>query len=375
MFFHKAKTKRLFSQLLLITIIVYLAVVLFNNTMTHLEKQQITSGFSFLKETSGFSIIFHLIEYSENSTYGRVFIVGILNTLLVSVLSIIVATILGFILGIARLSSNWLIAKLSLTYIEIFRNIPLLLQIFFWYFCVLRLLPHPKHSFMVSKHLLLNNRGLYFSTPQLNEMSVLLLLTLISIIALYLLFFFYKPKKLIISSWINILFLLILPAIITSVVLFKAQWDIPSFKGFNFTGGSLIIPELFALLFALSSYTAAFIAEIVRAGLLSVDIGQTEAAKSLGLSKLLTLKLITLPQALKVIIPPLINQYLNLTKNSSLAAAIAFPDLVSVFAGTSLNQTGQAIEIIGMTMAVYLSISLCISLFINHFHKKRVHWS
>ena len=316
-----------------------------------------------------------LIEYSPTSTYFDAFIVGLLNTLLVAGIGIFFATIVGFAFGIMRLSSNWLIAKIAETYIEVIRNIPLLLQIFFWYFAVLRALPKPKQSIEFMDSIFLNNRGLFLPDPNFGEGSTVIFYLFWITIAISIFIFIWSKRR---QNRTGITF----PAFYVSVVLilgvffaaltatgFPVSFDIPELKGFNYKGGMRLIPELVALTFALSMYTAAFIAEVVRAGIMAVSKGQTEAARSVGLKEGLVLRLIIIPQALRVIVPPLTNQYLNLTKNSSLAAAIAYPDLVLVFAGTALMQTGQAIEIIGMVMGVYLFLSLFTSIIMNLFNR------
>ena len=274
-----------------------------------------------------------------------------------------------------RLSSNWLIAKIAETYIEVIRNIPLLLQIFFWYFAVLRALPKPKQSIEFMDSVFLNNRGLFLPDPNFGEGSAVIFYLLWITIIISIFIFIWSKRR---QNRTGITF----PAFYTSLVLivgvffaalaatgFPVSFDIPELKGFNYKGGMRLIPELVALTFALSMYTAAFIAEVVRAGIMAVSKGQTEAARSVGLKEGLVLRLIIIPQALRVIVPPLTNQYLNLTKNSSLAAAIAYPDLVLVFAGTALMQTGQAIEIIGMVMGVYLFLSLFTSIIMNLFNR------
>jgi len=316
-----------------------------------------------------------LIEYSPTSTYFKAFVVGLLNTLLVAGLGIFFATIIGFGVGILRLSSNWLVAKLAETYVEIFRNIPLLLQIFFWYFAVLRSLPSPKKSFEFFDIIFLNNRGLFVPNPVYEQFAIYILYSLIAAVIISIGIFVWARKRQNITGQtfpsfytsVSVIIVFLLVSILGTGV--PISFDYPELKGFNFKGGMQLIPELVALTFALAMYTASFIAEVVRAGILAVSKGQTEAAKSIGLKPGLTLRLIIIPQALRVIVPPLTNQYLNLTKNSSLAAAIAYPDLVLVFAGTALMQTGQAIEIISMVMGVYLFLSLFTSVVMNIFNR------
>jgi len=365
----------LFQILLAIGVSVFFAFIA-NNTIHNLEQRGISTGFAFLKQKAGFGIIQHLIPYTENDTYGRTFIVGLLNTILVSVLGIICATILGFIVGVARLSSNWLVSKLAGIYIETFRNLPLLLQIFFWYFAVLRALPSPRNSLHIGEKFFLNIRGVYLPNPIFQQgfgwvEGAFILAVLATIILKR-----WATKRQEETGeqfpvfWTATGLILILPTLAYFATGRPISWEYPVLKGFNFQGGITIIPELAALLIALSVYTASLIAEIVRSGILSVSHGQTEAAAALGLRPGKILRLVIIPQAMRVIIPQMTSQYLNLVKNSSLATAIGYPDLVAIFAGTTLNQTGQAIEVIAMTMAVYLTISLIISYFMNWYNAR-----
>jgi len=368
--------RALFFQVLVLAAVIAFFVFIVNNTLENLARRGIASGFGFLSSTAGFGIIMHLIEYSEESSYGRAFLVGLLNTLLVSSLGIVFATILGFFVGICRLAGNWLLARLAAAYIEVIRNIPLLLQIFFWYFAVLRLLPLPRRSLEIGETVFLNIRGLYMPSPILEPgFEAVALAFIVAIVAVILVVRWAHRRRKATglyfpTPYVSIGILAGAPLITAIATGLPLSWEFPELKGFNFVGGMVLIPEFAALLVALSAYTAAFIAEIVRAGIQSVNRGQIEAAYSLGLKPGQTLRLIIIPQALRVIIPPLTSQFLNLTKNSSLAVAIAYPELVSVFAGTVLNQTGQAIEVIVLTMAVYLTISLLISLFMNWYNRK-----
>ena len=341
-----------------------------------MEQRGITTGFGFLDNAAGFGILQSLIPYDETYTYGRTFVVGLLNTLLVAALGIFFATFLGFFIGIARLSHNWLVARLATVYIETFRNIPLLLQIMFWYFAVLRPLPLPRQSLSVGDSVFLNNRGLFLPRPIVEDgFGLVVAALLVAIIGAVLLTRWARRRQEAsgqqfpagLSGFVLIIGLPLLTYWVSGSPL---HWDYPVLGGFNFRGGLEVIPELAALVLALSIYTAAFIAEAVRSGIQSVSHGQTEAAYALGLRPRVTLKLVIIPQAMRVIIPQLTSQYLNLTKNSSLATAIGYPDLVNVFAGTTLNQTGQAVEVIAMTMGVYLLISLVISLFMNWYNKR-----
>lgn len=366
---------RVFQAVMLIAVIAFFASIV-SNTLHNLEVRGISSGFGFLNEEAGFGILQSLIEYNETHTYGRTFVVGILNTLLVSALGIVLATIVGFLIGIGRLSNNWLISRLAAVYIETFRNIPLLLQIFFWYFAVLGVLPHPRQSISWGESVFLNVRGLFIPDPQFGEgVGFVVASFFLAIVAIW----FIKrwaDKRMNDTGqtfpvfYTSLALLIGLPVLAFFVSGTTLVWVMPELKGFNFKGGITIIPELTALLLALTIYTAAFIAEIVRAGIQAVPKGQLEASRALGLKNGQMLRLVVIPQAMRVIIPPLTSQYLNLTKNSSLATAIGYPDLVSIFAGTTLNQSGQAIEIILMVMAVYLTISLVISLFMNIYNKR-----
>jgi len=363
-------------QILAIFTVVGLGWYLFQNTQNNLAQRGITSGFAFLDNSAGFGILQSLIDYTERDTYGRVFVIGLLNTLLVSVIGIVLATILGFTLGVARLSHNWLINKVATIYVEIFRNLPPLLQIFFWYFAVLRAMPSPRQSLSFGDAVFVTIRGLYIPAPVAADGLVAFLISLAIVVAAW--FFVAHWARIRQEAtgqpfpvlWANLALLIVLPGL--SMLLFGKPFSLslPELKGFNFVGGWAVIPELVAITFALSIYTAAFIAENVRAGILAVSHGQTEAARSLGLRQGLILRLVIIPQALRVIIPPLTSQYLNLVKNSSLAAAIGYPELVSLFAGTVLNQTGQAIETIAITMSVYLAISLSISMLMNWYNKR-----
>ncbi|MBZ0058047.1 MULTISPECIES: amino acid ABC transporter permease [Enterobacteriaceae] len=363
-------------QILAVLAVLAVAIYLFHNTVTNLSTRGITSGFAFLDRSAGFGIVQHLIDYSEGDTYGRVFLVGLMNTLLVSALCIVFASLLGFFLGLARLSDNWLLRKLSTLYIETFRNIPPLLQIFFWYFAVLRNLPGPRQAVDAFDLAFLSNRGLYIPAPQIAEGMLALLAALACTIMVSVALFRYNRMHQIKTgqlrrTWpVTLALLVILPWIAHTVFGPAIHWDVPQLKGFNFRGGMVLIPELAALTLALSIYTSAFIAEIIRAGIQAVPHGQHEAARSLGLPNPVTLRQVIIPQALRVIIPPLTSQYLNIVKNSSLAAAIGYPDMVSLFAGTVLNQTGQAIETIAITMSVYLIISLTISLLMNIYNRR-----
>lgn len=362
-------------QILAVAAVIGIAVYLIHNTITNLSSRGISSGFAFLDRGAGFGIVQHLIDYQQGDTYGRVFLVGLLNTLLVSALCIVFASFLGFFLGLARLSDNWLLRKLSTIYIETFRNIPPLLQIFFWYFAVLRNLPGPRQAVSAFDLAFLSNRGLYIPSPALGEGALEFVLAVMVALAISVgLFRFNKTHQIktgqLRRTWpVAVILIITLPLAAHWTFGAALHWDVPELRGFNFRGGMALIPELAALTLALSVYTSAFIAEIIRAGIQSVPHGQHEAARSLGLPNPVTLRQVIIPQAMRVIIPPLTSQYLNIVKNSSLAAAIGYPDMVSLFAGTVLNQTGQAIETIAITMSVYLIISLSISFLMNLYNR------
>jgi general L-amino acid transport system permease protein len=363
-------------QIVAVVAVVAIGWFLFNNTLTNLEHRGITSGFGFLNNSAGFGITQHLIDYSESDTYARVFWVGLLNTLLVSVIGIVLATLMGFILGIARLSPNWLIRQMATVYIEIFRNIPPLLQIFFWYFAVIGPLPGPRNSISLWDSFFINNRGIQMPAPSASEAWAPFMLALLAALLLIgLLTRWSRARRLATGQyfptfWVALGLLLVLPGACWLLLGSPFTWEVPELQRFNIRGGWVVIPELVSIVMALSIYTAAFIGETVRAGIQAVSYGQTEAARSLGLGPTHVLRLVIIPQALRVIIPPLTSQYLNLTKNSSLAAAIGYPDMVSLFAGTVLNQTGQAIETMAITMSVYLAISLSISVLMNWYNKR-----
>jgi general L-amino acid transport system permease protein len=374
--FYDPRWRSIAFQVLLCAVIGWLAYSAINNAAENLAKARIASGFGFWNSTAGFDISQHLIPYTTQSTYGRAFLVGLLNTLLVSVLGIIFATIIGFAIGVLQLSKNVLVAKLARGYVEVIRNLPLLLQLLFWYNAVLKALPVLRDSVSIPGGVLLNNRGLFLPKPAfgpgVEAVPVALLLGIAGAIA----YRIWARRRQARTGQpapvftVGVLLILGLPLLAFAMVGFPVTFDFPEMGRFNIRGGIEILPEFAALLFGLSIYTAAFIAEAVRAGIQSVSHGQTEAAYSLGLRPRPTLRLIVIPQAMRVIVPPLTNQYLNLTKNSSLAVAIGYPDLVQIFTGTVLNQTGQAVEVVAITMAVYLTISLVTSGLMNLYNRR-----
>ncbi|MBC3952125.1 MULTISPECIES: amino acid ABC transporter permease [Pseudomonas] len=370
------KVRAWLFQIITVLAVVSLGWFMFDNTQTNLQHRGITSGFGFLERSAGFGIAQHLIDYTEADSYARVFVIGLLNTLLVSVIGIFLATILGFIIGVARLSPNWMISKLATVYVEVFRNIPPLLQILFWYTAVFLTLPGPRQAHGYFDMFFISSRGLNMPSAIAAEGAWPFVTSIIVAIVAIVAMTRWANKRFEATGepfhkfWAGLALFLAIPAL--SMLIFGApvHWEVPELKGFNFVGGWVLIPELISLTLALTVYTAAFIAEIVRSGIKSVSHGQTEAARSLGLRPGPTLRKVIIPQALRVIIPPLTSQYLNLAKNSSLAAAIGYPEMVSLFAGTVLNQTGQAIEVIAITMSVYLAISISISLLMNWYNKR-----
>ncbi|WP_027960646.1 amino acid ABC transporter permease [Halomonas halodenitrificans] len=368
--------RALLVQGLLLLALGVLIVVVVSNTMANLEARGITTGFGFLQDRAGFTIPQTLIDYSGDSTYARTFVVGLLNTLLVSALGVVAATLIGFLVGIARLSPNWLLARLAAAYVEIFRNIPLLVQILFWYFAVLQALPSPRNSHSLFETVFLNVRGVVLPDPQpLEGFAATPWALLLAVLITWWLVRFSRRRQAGTGRPLPVfklgaLLLIGLPLVTFLVTGMPLEWSIPALKGFNFQGGVTVLPELMALWLALSIYTASFIAEIVRSGIQSVPQGQVEAAKALSLPGGIILRKVVIPQAMRVIIPQLTSQHLNLIKNSSLATAIGYPDLVAVFSGTALNQTGQAIEIVAMTMAVYLLINLVVSALMNLYNAR-----
>jgi general L-amino acid transport system permease protein len=370
------KVRGFFYQAALVLLVLWLGYAFATNASTNLQGQGIATGFGFLSNTAGFSVNQSLIPYQESDTYGRVFVVGLLNTLLVAGLGVVLATVLGFIVGIARLSSNWLLARLAGAYVEFIRNLPLLFQMLFWYLAVLLTLPASRQSISPFAGVFLNSRGLFLPRLLWLDGSALIVAAIVASVVASIALKVWANRRQertgrtfpVFSTSTALVIALPVLAFMASGFPLRLEW--PRLSGFNFVGGLRIIPEFTALLVALSTYTAAFIAEIVRAGILAVPYGQTEAAASLGLRRGATLRLVVVPQALRVILPPLTSQYLNLTKNSSLATAIGYPDLFAVFAGTTLNQTHQAVEIIAITMAVYLLISLVTSLLMNWYNAR-----
>lgn len=374
------EARAFFFQVVTFVLVIGLFYTAIGNLFHNIEERGINTGFTFLKNRAGFDILpflgNYVVDYTPESSNFSVFYVGLINTLIVAFVGIILSTLIGLFIGIARLSSNYLVAKLAGAYIELFRNIPILLQILFWYNLFINLFPHPKQSFAFFDIMFLNQRGLYLPRPIPEEgFSVVALSLIVGIIAAYFVKKHFKKKHeltgVYTSTWpFSVGLILGLPVLVFLALGSPLQFDIAVLGKFNLRGGMNVVPEFLALTFALSVYTATYIAEAIRSGIEAVDKGQKEAAAAIGLTPTQSLKLVILPQALRVAIPPTINQYLNLTKNSSLATAIGYPELMSAFGGTVLNQVGQAVEILAMAMLVYLVISLFISILLNYVNKK-----
>ena len=372
--------KKILPQLLTLLVVILIFGFFSYNAQVNMENRGITFGYGFLSQESSFDVQFSLIEFDGSHSYFRAYLVGLLNTILVSVIGIIFATIIGVVVGIARLSNNYLINKTAAVYVEFFRNIPLLLQIFFWYFAALRALPLPQDTEPMFGVFFLTIKGFFVPAFIWNNLDIFIYSIIAALISIIFIRIYARKKQEnegiqtpVLSISIGLLIILPLLSFLFGGV--DASVEVPVIKqlsqsGFTYEGGIKLPPELISLALALSLYTATFIAECVRAGVQGVSKGQKEAAASIGLTPNQVLKLVVMPQALRIIIPPTTNQYLNLTKNSSLAAAIAYPDLVLVFAGTALMQTGRAIEIVSITMLTYLSLSISISIFMNWYNKK-----
>jgi general L-amino acid transport system permease protein len=370
------KRRALAYQILLLAVIAALAWGGIDNAIDNMRARGIPMGFGFWNDVAGFDINLHLISYSNLSTYGRAFWVGLLNTLLIAVICIPLATLLGLAIGVARLSPNWLLSRFALVYTSVMRNTPLLLLLLFWYNAVLKALPGPRQSISVGDVVFLNNRGLYLPRPRAQDSAVWFLGTVVASVALAIGFRLWArrrqdstgaqtPTALVAGALI-----LGLPAIVAGVAGAPFTFDVARLSGFNLKGGLPIIPEMAALVFGLVTFTGAFIAETVRAGVLAVPSGQSEASGALGLHRGLAMRLVVIPQAMRLITPPLTSQYLNIIKNSSLAVFIGYPDLVQIFAGTVLNQTQAAVQVMAITMAVYLAISLAVATVLNTFNAR-----
>ncbi|MEZ5648009.1 MAG: amino acid ABC transporter permease [Alphaproteobacteria bacterium] len=375
-FWANPRVRAIAYQIGLFLLVTALVGYIAHNTAVNLQKRGIASGFGFLDQTAGFDILMTLIPYKIGDTHFRVFIIGILNTLFVSAIGIVLATLLGFVVGICRLSRNWIIRNMAYLYVESIRNVPLLLQMFFWYKGVFLLLPLVRDAIPLGAGIFISQRGLYMPSPIPEKgFSAIPIAFGIAIVLTFAIHRWARKRQEktgqpFPSLWMGLTLIIGAPLLAALVTGLPFHWEFPVLQGFNFQGGIVILPEMAALEVALVTYTAAFISEIVRSGIQAISHGQTEAAYALGLNPNPTLRLVIIPQALRVIVPPLTSQYLNLTKNSSLAVAIGFPDLFQVFAGTSLNITGQAVEIMFMTMMVYLAISMVIALFMNWYNRR-----
>jgi general L-amino acid transport system permease protein len=379
-FFHDERVRSVFYQLLTAAVVGWICWYLFTTTAHNLEVRGMDSGFAFMGVEAGFDTDFKLIEYTAGvGTYGDIFLIGILNTLYISFLAIIATTILGFTIGVLRLSNNWLVSKVALTYVEVFRNTPLLIQIIFWYTGIFSLLPKIKNSLDLSagsESVLLNNRGLYMPWPVPGDLLWLTGVALIIAIICVVVFRRWAHKRQDATGQIvptllpSAAVIILLPAIVYLLTGSPLGWDIPKLEGFNFVGGATLPPAFLALFVALTIYHAAHLAESVRAGILSVSRGQHDAAMAIGLRQNKVMSMVIIPQAMPAIVPPMISLWMNVVKNSSLAIAIGYPDLVAVFMQTSLNQAGHAIEIVGMTMAFYMFVSLTISGLLNIYNKR-----
>ncbi|MBD8555709.1 amino acid ABC transporter permease [Rhizobium sp. CFBP 8762] len=374
-FFNDPKVRGVMYQAIALFLIALCLYWIISNTVENLHRSNIASGYGFLNGRAGFDVGQSLIAFTSDSKYGRAFIVGLTNTILVAVTGIITATIIGFIVGIGRLSNNWLIAKLSLAYVEFFRNIPPLLVIFFWYYAILSLLPLPRESINLPLDTYLNNQGLLFPKPLAGDGFGLTLIACLVAFALVIGLVLWSKKRQAATGRslpvlaISIAILIALPALTLILSGMPLTFEVPVAGRFGIRGGSTIGSEFISLFLALSFYTAAFIAEIVRSGIRGVSKGQTEAAHALGIRPRQTTRLVVVPQAMRIIIPPLTSQYLNLMKNSSLAVAVGYADLVAI-GGTILNQTGQAIEVVSIWIIVYLSLSLITAAIMNWFNAR-----
>jgi general L-amino acid transport system permease protein len=374
-FYNDPRVRGLAFQLLALAVVVAVGWYLISNTMENLARLGVSTGFGFLDRPAGFDISQAPISFSPTQTFARAFLVGLLNTAILAVVGIVIATVLGFLIGMMRLSRNWLVAKLGTWYVEIFRNIPVLLQLIFFYKLLVTVLPDPRQSFNVAGAVLLNNRGLFAPRPVPEAGFIAFLVAVLVAIVVWVVMARIGRRRReqtghglpVLRVGIGLLIVLPLLAILITGKPFVL--DFPIAGRFRTEGGMTILPEFVALCLGLSIYTASYIAEIVRSGILAVSHGQTEASMALGLSRWHTLRLIIVPQAMRIIVPPLTSQYLNLTKNSSLGIAIGYPDFFSI-AGTINNQTGQAVEVIAITMGVYLALSLITSAFMNWYNAR-----
>jgi len=375
-FIYQKKVRNLFWQVLVLGVTLGLLVFFVLNASRNMREAGIASGFDFLWRTAGIEVPFVLTGYTPQSDNLALLWVGIVNTLLITLIAAAAATVLGFLIGVARLSHNWLLSSLAGAYVEAVRNIPLLFFVLFWYFGVIAALPGPRNSIPFFNIAFLNNRGLTIPLPDDGAPFGKAALAILGALAAQVAFAWWAGRRRdrtgqLAPVWtLGIVLLVLLPIAVLTLATLSTRWDIPVLRGFNYRGGFVLVPEFVALFVALTTYTAAFIAEIVRGGILAVPKGQIEAAAAVGLRARYILRLVIIPQALRVMIPPITSQYLNVLKNSSFGAAIAFPELVSVFMGSALNNTGQAIEIIAITLSVYLVIGLGVSAFMNWYNAR-----
>jgi general L-amino acid transport system permease protein len=375
-FLRQKKVRDIFWQAIVLAGVIALVAFFVVNASRNMRDAGIASGFDFLFRTAGIEVPFVLTNYTAQSDNLALLWVGIVNTLLITLVSAAAATLLGFAIGVARLSRNWLLARLAGAYVEAIRNIPLLFFVLFWYFGVIAALPGPRQSIGIFGVAFLNNRGLTIPLP--NELVPFgkAALLILAAIAIQIVFAVWARRRRDRTGqdapvWmVGALLVIALPVVALTLATLSTAWDVPALRGFNYRGGFVLVPEFVALFAALTTYTAAFIAEIVRGGILAVPKGQREAAAAVGLRPSQILRLVVIPQALRVMIPPMTSQYLNVLKNSSFGAAIAYPELVSVFMGSALNNTGQAIEIIAITLGIYLAIGLCVSALMNWYNAR-----
>ena len=370
--------RSVFYQVIVFGLFIWAVFSLIENTQINMATRKMAVGFDFLKNSAGFAVAWTPLDYQPSDSYFMVYWVGIINTLILAGISIVLATFLGFVVGILRLSRNWLVAQIASWYVEVLRNTPLLLQIIFWYLGAFANLPRPKQSIEIFgfESLVLNNRGLYIPKPQPEDLFWFTVLAfVIGLIVAVVLNKRATKKQQETGKYIStmvptLVVIFVLPILVFLLTGMPLDWDLPLLKGFNYRGGGFVLPAMLAVMVALVVYHSAYAAEMVRAGILSVSKGQTEAASSLGLKQSFVMRLVIIPQAMRAIVPPMISLWMNVVKNSSLAIAIGFPDLVSVFMQTSLNQSGHAVEIVAMVMAFYMTVSLTISACLNVYNKK-----
>lgn len=369
-------SRQVIVQIIVVIIVLSLLGFFIRNTVNNLEALGAEVGYGFLFNPSNYDINQHLIEYSSRSTHLRATIVGLINTGLVAIVGIVLATLIGFVAGVLRLSSNFLVNRLAYIFVEFTRNVPVLLWILLWHGVLIHSLPHPRQAITIYDVTFLANRGFYVPKPLLDPLFWLVAIAAVVAIIGAVMFSKYATKKQQLTGerlpviWINSALIVFVPLLVFWLTGTPATLEMPVFEGFNFKGGIVLSPEFIALTLALAVYTGAFIAEIVRAGILSVSHGQTEAAYALGVKPSWTMRLVILPQALRVVVPPMISQYLNLTKNSSLAIAVGYMDVVATIGGISLNQTGRALECMSIVLLIYLCLSLSISAFMNFYNKR-----